>query len=76
MQAIVAATRNGALAAKKLDEFGTLEVGKLADILILDADPLEDISNIRQLNHVIRDGRVVDLGALPYEWIFSKPDRN
>ncbi len=76
MQAIVAATRNGALAAKKLDEFGTLQVGKLADILILDADPLEDISNIRQLNQVIRDGRVVDLGALPYERIFSKPDRN
>ena len=76
MQAIVAATRNGALAARKLDEFGTLEVGKFADILILDADPLEDISNIRQLHQVIRDGRVVDLGALPYERIFSKPDRN
>ncbi len=76
MQAIVAATRNGALAAKKLAEFGTLEVGKSADILMFDADPLADISNIRQLNQVIRDGRVVDLGALPYERIFSKPDRN
>ena len=76
MQAIVAATRNGALAARKLDEFGTLEVGKFADILILDADPLEDISHIRRLSTVIRDGRVVDLDALPYERIFSKPDRN
>ena len=57
-----------------LNELGTLEVGKYADILILDANPLDDISNIRALNTVIRDGRIVDLDALPYERIFSKAD--
>lgn len=74
MQAIVAVTRNGAIACKMLNELGTLEVGKYADILILDANPLDDISNIRALNTVIRDGRIVDSDALPYKRIFSKAD--
>ena len=39
-QAIVAATRNGAIASRGLDNFGTIEAGKLADLLVLDADPL------------------------------------
>jgi imidazolonepropionase-like amidohydrolase len=75
MEAIVAVTRNGAIACRMLDELGTLEVGKLADIVILDANPAEDIGNIREINAVIRDGHVVDLDALPYERIFSKPGR-
>lgn len=74
MEAIVAVTRNGAIASGMLDDLGTLEVGKFADVLVLDADPLEDISNIRALGSVIRDGRIVDLEALPYERIFSAPD--
>ncbi len=57
-----------------IEGLGTLEVGKLADVLILDADPLQDISNIRRLNSVFKEGRLVDLDALPYERIFSKPD--
>jgi imidazolonepropionase-like amidohydrolase len=72
MEAIVAVTKNGAIASKMLDELGTLEAGKFADVLILDANPLEDISNIRELNTVIRDGKIVDRDALPYERIFSK----
>jgi imidazolonepropionase-like amidohydrolase len=75
MEAIVAVTKNGAIACKMLDELGTLEVGKLADIVVLNANPVEDISNIRALDAVIRDGRIVDLDALPYERIFSTPGR-
>ena len=75
MEAIVAVTRNGAIASGMLDELGTLEAGKYADVLLLDADPLEDIGNIRALGMVIRDGRVVDLDALPYERIFSTPGK-
>ncbi|MFV1987841.1 MAG: amidohydrolase family protein, partial [Gemmatimonadota bacterium] len=63
--AIVAATRNGALASQGLDDFGTIEVGKLADLLLLDADPLDDISNIRKQSVVMVEGVVVDVGALP-----------
>ncbi len=54
------ATKNGAIASKGLKDFGTLEAGKLADILVLDADPLADIKNIRKLNTIVRDGRIVE----------------
>ena len=49
-QAIVAATKTGAVACKALKDFGTLEAGKIADLLLLDADRLADIANIRKLN--------------------------
>ncbi len=75
MEAIVAVTKNGAIACRMLDDLGTLEAGKLADILIMGADPAEDIGNIRALETVIRDGRIVDRDALPYERIFSRPGR-
>ena len=73
-QAIVAATKNGAIATRALDEYGTLEIGKLADLLMLDADPLVDISNIRKLSLVMREGRVVDIDRLPHQRIFSSPN--
>jgi len=71
-EAIVAATKNGALACKALDEFGTLEVGKLADILILGADPLADISNIRNLEMVMREGEIIDTESLPTNPVAGK----
>ncbi|MDX1396838.1 MAG: amidohydrolase family protein, partial [Gemmatimonadota bacterium] len=66
-EAIVAATRNGAIAAGALDEFGTIEPGKQADLLLLDADPLADISNIRRQSLVMARGEVVDVEMLPTE---------
>jgi imidazolonepropionase-like amidohydrolase len=70
-QAIVAATQNGAIAARGIDQFGTIEVGKRADLLILDADPLADIHNLRKLSHVIRDGHVIDRDKLPEYRVLS-----
>lgn len=64
-EAIVAATRNGARAARGLDRFGTLEAGKLADLLLLDENPLEDISNVRTLSLVMKEGSVIDHESLP-----------
>lgn len=64
-QAIVAATRNGALASKALDEYGTVEVGKYADLLLLDADPLVVVSNIRKLVLLLKEGQVIDPESLP-----------
>jgi imidazolonepropionase-like amidohydrolase len=72
MQALVAATRNGAMAAKGLDRFGTIEPGKLADLLLLDADPLADIRNIRKLSLVMKEGRPVDPASLPTKPIYSR----
>jgi len=72
-QAIVAATKNGAIASQGLKDFGTIEAGKLADILMLDADPLADIHNIRKLSLVMRDGRVIDRDRLPERPVWTKP---
>jgi imidazolonepropionase-like amidohydrolase len=71
MDMIQAATRNIAAAYHKLDDFGTLEKGKRADLLVLDADPLQDINNVRRIALVIKDGQVVDRDALPLKKILS-----
>ena len=71
-QAIVAATKNGAIASRGIAEFGTLESGKRADLLILDADPLADIKNLRKLSTVIRDGRTIDRQSLPQQKVLSR----
>jgi imidazolonepropionase-like amidohydrolase len=70
-QAIVAATKNGAVATRGLEQYGTLERGKIADLLVLDADPLANISNIRKLNLVMKEGRIIDAGRLPERPVFS-----
>lgn len=62
MEAVVAGTRNGAVAMGLGDSHGTLEVGKVADLLVLDADPLEDIRNTMRIRMTIRQGVVVDAG--------------
>ncbi|MBZ9628118.1 amidohydrolase family protein [Psychroflexus sp. CAK1W] len=58
MEVLVASTRNGAKAMGRLDEFGTLEAGKVADMVVLEKNPLEDISNIRSIELVVRGGKV------------------
>jgi hypothetical protein len=70
-QALVAATKNGAIASQGLKDFGTLEVGKLADLVMLDADPLADIHNIRKLSFVMKEGRIVDRGRLPEKPVWT-----
>jgi imidazolonepropionase-like amidohydrolase len=72
-QAIVAATKNGALACRMTKDLGTVEVGKLADLLVLDADPLASIANIRKLRTVIKEGRVVDPSKLPENPLWYRP---
>jgi imidazolonepropionase-like amidohydrolase len=72
-QAIVAATKNGAIAARGLAEFGTIEAGKRADLLLLSADPLADIHNIRKISKLFRDGRAIDRAALPQVRVLTRP---
>ena len=45
-------------------DIGTLEVGRRADLLVLDANPLTDISNVRKLRWVMKDGRVFESAGL------------
>jgi imidazolonepropionase-like amidohydrolase len=72
LQAITAASKNGALASKALKDYGTIEVGKAADILLLGADPTADIRNIRKLEMVMKGGMVVDHQSLPTIRIWSR----
>ncbi|HLB01161.1 MAG TPA: amidohydrolase family protein [Bacteroidota bacterium] len=58
MQALTAATFLGAKFLGVLDHTGTVEPGKDADLLVLDADPLADITNTRSIDMVIRQGKI------------------
>ncbi len=71
MEVLRAATANIARAYRLDREIGTLEPGKRGDLVILDANPLESARHYRQIRSVIKDGRVVDLGALPVAPIIS-----
>jgi imidazolonepropionase-like amidohydrolase len=64
MQAIESATRIPAESMGIAKETGTIEVGKRADLLVLNADPLADIKNIRKLRWVVANGRLMDLAKL------------
>jgi imidazolonepropionase-like amidohydrolase len=66
MDVIVAATRNGALAMGQLEDFGTIEPGKTADLVILSAYPLSDVRNIRRIERVVRAGVVHDRSSLEF----------
>ncbi len=58
---IMGATKWGAEVQRMGDDIGTVEAGKLADILIVNSDPLEDIWNLRDIAHVVFNGEDVDL---------------
>jgi imidazolonepropionase-like amidohydrolase len=60
-EALVAATRTSAELCEMGDDLGTIEVGKLADLVVLSQNPLEDISNIRKLDMVFKAGKKVNV---------------
>jgi hypothetical protein len=60
MSVIRAATINGAKALGVEDELGSIEVGKIADIIIINGDPIEDIKNTRNVKMIIKEGEFYD----------------
>ncbi len=64
LEALQAATLNPARFLGRLDDLGTVEKGKLADLVLLDANPLDDIHNTNKINAVVADGRFLDRKAL------------
>lgn len=58
-EAIRTATINAAELLGVVDELGSIEPGKYADLVILRSNPIKDISNIRQIDQVIKDGKIV-----------------
>ena len=61
---VVTATVNPARFLDATDSLGTVEAGKLADLVLLDANPLADIRNAAKIRAVITDGRYLDRTAL------------
>ena len=64
MEALQTATKNPAEYFGKLDSMGTVEKGKLADLVLLDANPLVVIDNVRAISAVVVNGRLLDRKAL------------
>ncbi len=63
MEALQAATRNPAIFLRATDSLGTIARGKLADLVLLDADPIADIHNTTKINAVVLDGQLLDQAA-------------
>jgi hypothetical protein len=64
LQAIRAATLDGAYYIGLDNDLGSLEPGKLADLIVLDANPLEDIRNTEQIRFVMLNGRLYDAATM------------
>jgi len=73
-QVIVAATRNAA-ELMKLEDAGTVAVRKSADFVVLDANPLDDITNTRRISSVYLRGSQVDRAALRAKWTSGSTSR-
>ena len=58
-QTLLAATRNAAQLCGRGDDLGTVEVGKIGDLIVVAENPLQDIENLGNLRLVIKEGRVV-----------------
>ncbi|MGI8601271.1 MAG: amidohydrolase family protein [Chitinophagaceae bacterium] len=58
-EALRTVTMNPAIFLNKQKQLGTVDVGKLADLVLLDANPLEDISNTRKINAVVANGKLL-----------------
>jgi imidazolonepropionase-like amidohydrolase len=64
MEIIIAATRNGARALGQDKDLGTLQVGKFADLLLLDSNPLEDVENLDRIVQIMIRGKMTTRGDL------------
>jgi imidazolonepropionase-like amidohydrolase len=59
-KALQTATLNPAIFLKATDSLGTIEKGKIADLVLLDANPLENISNTKKIYAVIANGKLLE----------------
>ena len=65
---VIVASTSAPAALLKLDDMGTVAEGKSADFIVLDADPLKNISNTKRISAIYLRGRRLDRGALRARW--------
>ncbi|NKB87667.1 MAG: amidohydrolase family protein [Acidobacteria bacterium] len=68
MNALRVATIHGAEGIGMGNDLGSIEVGKMADLVILSANPLDDIRNTSAISHVMKNGRLYNGDTLTEEW--------
>lgn len=68
-----AATLGSATTIGRGAEFGSVEAGKYADLVILDRDPLVDITNTLSIREVMKNGRLYDGNTLDEVWPRQRP---
>jgi len=73
MQALVSATGDAARCHRQSGEFGTLASGAAADLLILNANPLENIRNTANIRYVMKAGTLYDAMSLDEIWPKARP---
>lgn len=59
LEVIEAATEHAAYVCGQSDELGTLEKGKLADLIVVDGDPLENLNALKSVSYIVKDGELV-----------------
>ena len=72
MEVLRAATIDGAEILGRHAEIGSREPGKFADLVILDANPLDDIRNTNEIDRVMQNGRVYDADSMDQVWPENK----
>jgi len=59
-----AATLNPAKFLNKTDTYGTIEIGRVADLVLLDMNPLEDISHTRKIHAIVLGGKLYPVASI------------
>src|SRR5213078_4524891 len=72
-EALRVGTRDGAYGIGMDQDLGSLEPGKLADLIVLDANPLDDIHNTEKIRYVMKNGRLYEGDTLNEVWPRSRP---